>query len=578
MSTAKIFEDGVLKGTAWLIHERHVATAAHCVGAVNSVVQVRFWNVAAGAFDPEIDATVVVRDGQLDGALLRLAVPQPEIEVLAVSRRGAAASKTDWHAFGFPAAAEGRLNGYGVSGGVEVMRASLQRPGGNVGGMQLNCREALETSQPMVDDDGNQVHILSGMSGAAIRITERTDRVVGLVRCAVSPLPAGTIFATPIELLWDQFHPHLPGIQLHAWDLVSGFVRPNPAQPGSIICSVDDEFVVSAWTAGMVKDLTVDIPWSDAGPLVSAVLRLVLHQGKITRLHVRSAEPWAKSLHRAADRWIVLRKFDPTGLHNPCVECKAPCDQMAPIFPSAAEAAQAIHAACDRWILEKLNAGLDVLFASDRRQDIAGYAIAADVLAQMETTWRTWYARLRAQPRLLHSFFLLILTHEGSHDGDREPSPGAGPLTYDDCILPAVIFSLAVSPFLPEPLMPKYPQPGNLVASAAAHACGIRAIKRLPLDEELRGHCWSTRIVLLDEVNHSVDEWQMATQSLVSGGADPRATFSRLAPTTLLITRDLELRKAIATGVPAVRKLLADRETNFAAIQKKYMDDGAPPL
>jgi hypothetical protein len=241
--------------------------------------------------------------------------------------------------------------------------------------------------------------------------------------------------------------------------------------------------------------------------------------------------------------------------------------------------AETIHAACDRFVLDYLNERLTVMFEAQQPGDYSSFAIAPDVLQYMAVTWATWREKLCTDPALLHHFLALMLTHHGSHDCTAELSPGAGPLTMKECILPATTFGLAIAPFMPVALVPKRPQPGNIGQDqTTGHSCGILAVKRQRLDSELRGHQWPTQVVLLQQLPYLPGEWQVATGTLLSSGRSPRPTLSRPAPSALIVTCDEETRYAIRTSVQAVRNHLAGRHAQQIQIRLDYAASAVPPV
>jgi len=394
----------------------------------------------------------------------------------------------------------------------------------------------------------------------------------------MAPLGPGTIYATPIEAVWAEFAPHLPGIALHQWSRTGGSIHHDAAR-GLVISNIDEDLITAAWKDDVVKDITVDLPWDASSPLVSAVLRVVLHQPGIARLHVRSPVAWNERLRRYADSWIALERFNPNERANPGIDCAHASADTGTTYPTVAAVAEAIHAACDKFVLEQLHERLSAMFEAQHPADYAGFPIAPDVLTHMAATWASWRAQFQADPALLHHFFALMLTHQGAHDSAVDPSPGAGPLTFRDCLFPATIFALAVAPFLPTAFTPKRPQPGNIGQDqATGHACGIAAIKRQRLDSELRGHQWVTQVVLLQQLDYMPEAFQAATGNLLSSGRAPRPTLSRTAPSALIITCDEDTRVAIGTGVQAMRTHLAGRQAQQIKIQQDYAASAVTPV
>ena len=190
MSIAKVIINSMPKGTAWLIHSQHVVTAAHCVGAEGSTATIQFFNLANNSFDAEVEATVVSRNLLLDAALLRLSEPRADLVPLSVSKFGTANSHPNWNGTGFPAAGEGLVGIFGFNGTVAMMRTTIIRNGATAPAIQLTCVQGVNhfTSQQLVDEEGIPIHALAGISGSAVCLPDRAERVLGIVRCSMAAL------------------------------------------------------------------------------------------------------------------------------------------------------------------------------------------------------------------------------------------------------------------------------------------------------------------------------------------------------------------------------------------------------
>lgn len=577
MSEAKIRIDGRITGTAWLVHSQHAITAAHCVNAQGSAVELLFANPTTSVYDVPVAATVLVREAILDGALLQLNVPLADYPVLRVICPPVV-QRLNWKAQGFPTIAESSVTLFEANGTIGVTAALVQE--GNPRVIQLNLNNASSASEERFDvETGAKVHALVGMSGSAVRIHGGAEdgQVIGIIRCSNQTMPLDIIYATPIDVLWPVFEPHLVGVTMSNRIRNGGVVRGGHS-PGSIISNIDEEFVVAAWKDATIEQITVDLPWSAACPLIPAILRLVLHQPAISRLHVRNSEAWRGRFLKYAATWITLERFNPTERANPTTELTGTSAEFGDSFNNAAETAETIHFACDRFVLDYVDRRLEAMFEAQDLEPYSGISIAEDVLQQMAITWRAnWLPQLRADNLLLHHYLALTVTHQGGHDCIVEQPPGAGPLTMELCIFPATIFSLAIAPFLPDPLIPKGLQPGNLGQDAfTGHSCGIHAVKSRPLDTELRNHGWSTQLVLLPRLQYNPPTWQAARENLLSGASQPRPTLSRPAPSTQIITCDEETRNAISTSVAAVQNHLASRHADQIRREEEYAMKSAP--
>lgn len=579
MSEAKIRITGQIKGTAWLVHEQHAITAAHCVGAVGSALELLFEDPATHVYDVLMAAVVQERDAKNDGALLKLQSPKNGTPVLQPSQLHGN-FRPRWLARGFPSLAESAVQvveARGITGGITALVQA-----GNPHVIQLNLEHASTTPEERIDPvSGQRVHALAGMSGAAVKIAAGPGegRVIGMVRCSIPLLPQDIIYATPIDQLWPLFAPHIGNPPLQALGRQSGQIVPDPVNPGGVLSSIDADLVNLAWgDSGTITDIYVDYTWDGAEGLRAAVIRLVLHQPKIFRLHVREPALWTMHIRKAAKQWMVLESFQHELLPNQCIALThAPSDNIS-TFPNNVVTGQAIQQTCDLWVLAKLNEHLGMLFVAANPRDFSPqFDIAPDVRTEMETTWQLWHPKLAGDPALLHHFLTLLLTEHGDFDATGMPCPGAGPLTLMDCIIRGATFGLAVAPFLPAAFHPKWPHPGNIGADTThGHVCGIRGLQSTKLEKALRGHAWRTHVVVLRQLDQLPEQWRISSSSFETRSATRRTALNQVAPAALVIPCDEELCDALATNVAAIRALLAARMQELQQAQEEYANNATP--
>lgn len=559
MTEAKIRVEGIIKGTCWLVDSQHVITAAHCVGDLGTSVELLFLNQKTRSRDIVVNAAVVVTDKDADGALLRLERKLDELELPRI-----VSSQSDsiiqWTARGFPSVAEDCVDVVEVQG--TAKGTTFLKLQGRPQAIQLNLSHGSISPEERYDESGNKLHALGGLSGSAVCIREGPEKgsVVAIVRCSFPGMPQDFVYATPLDSIWSKFSEYLPDTKLHQWNRTTGGIRMGD-DGRTVLSSIDPELVFSAWSENTVKEITVDMDYEGDSPLIDAVLRVVLHQPGISHLHVRNYRAWNHRLRRHAEDWIGLAQFSPDTAHYPAEELLGGYRGFSLEFADAASAAMAIHEACDRFVLSSIRDFLSLLFEAENPRDYATFHIAPDVLGEMKRTWKEWRKQLESDASLLHHFLAQTLTHNSEYNSTVSASPGAGPLTLTECILPAVIFGLAIAPFFPQALIPAGMPPGNLgFQMITGHSCGIQAVRRESLDLVLRDHQWNTQIVLLKHLQYLPPELQIATGTLISQADAPRPTLTRPAPSAVIITCDRETRKAIGLGVPQLKAHLDLRQ------------------
>lgn len=574
MSVAKLSINGVLRGTAWLVTPTHAITAAHCVPrTLGDSVELRFHNPNGGLFD-SIAASVVVREDALDGALLRLCEALPvNMSALSVCRRGTIEGMA-WNGIGFPQATETHVHGLKLTGEIAWNQSSLN----NVDSppmIQLTCVQAANFGAPIhLDGMGKPVHFLAGASGAPVQVATQSNRVVGFVRCSPSPIANTTIYATPLDYLWQHFEEHLTGIQIHDWIgdpilFISGGDSESEVQTNYTASDVD-----RLWNGTSIQKIDTNLSHRSSIAIATASMRLMIHSPKVTQLAVLGRGGWAVEMKAALAEWIPVR-VNPLDITSRCVERNEGNIAQGTKY-TVSELALAIHRDCDLWCLTRLDIRLVEIFDSDKPEMISSYSIAPDVLKSMKVVWESWYPQLKNDPVLLHHFFALMLTPDGRHSCDGAACMGIGPLTVDECMLPTLLFCLALSPCLSGKFSPRGVPPGNVGHDTfPAHACGIRIHRYQELDIALRNHLWFTRVVLLPGLIQSPASWEVEMTSFGTSLSNERPSLNRSPPTSVLLCCDEKIRFAIGTSLAAIQKYVDFRYEELQKTQKQYADNAA---
>ncbi|MGZ0710066.1 ABC-three component system protein [Coraliomargarita sp. W4R53] len=440
-----------------------------------------------------------------------------------------------------------------------------------------NFRPIMGAAPGLLDYEGSE-ETRPGMSGGGLFDTD--GKFIGIhLSHTDSTMTRSAILAEVIVRTLQDVHAleFAPRVQQQVIPKV--VIIREGEDAGSIISNIDQQLIMAAWTSNTVKEIIVDLPWNRNDPLITAVLRIALHQNEGSRLKVRNASAWNERIHKYADTWIALEQFNPTEKSNISIELQTAAVGTGNPYSSSNELARSIHSLCDLFILNVLNNRLDIIFEATNPRDHIGFHIADDVKDEMIKTWDNWNASLEKDPELLHHFLALMLTENGAHDITKGYCPGAGPLTIEDCILPATVFSLAITPFLPNAMGPKHPLPGNLSSTnSSGHSCGINAVKRTRLDSALKQHQWSTDLVLLQHVRQSPMTWQISTDPLTNSSQSPRPSLTSPSPAGALITRDEETEAAIGKNIQELTDHLSRRDRAHTLKKNNYVSNATPRL
>ncbi|MGJ8649495.1 MAG: ABC-three component system protein [Opitutaceae bacterium] len=568
MSSAKITENGELRGTAWLIDPTHAVTAAHCVSqGIDGIYQLSFQS-STGFHEP-VDAKVVSYRDTLDGALLEILGDMPaNLTALEVCYRGSSGAPS-WQADGFPQITEELVNSFRLDGAISLL--STTRSSGDPV-IQLSCNQADRPYNELTVEDGSAASFLIGSSGSAIIVPSQNNRVVGIISFAPKEVEGTTIFATPIDALWEHFQEHLPNVIPHTWQGDSHlFIRSKEDSPEEVETNLTTNDIDRIWTVGSALKLDCDLFTRSSPFTESALLRIMLHSKGHTDISTAQLPLLQQKLNRAMIDCIPISQpvsvllNTNTGINN-----------RSGHIHSDDSFAKEIHRHCDRWVLGKIDNELKGLFLTSTGQTVEfdGYTIAADIIDSMKKTWENWYSELnQGDGSLLHHFLTLMLTPHSDHNIDNDVGIGVGPLTIDRCILTSMIFSLALVPLMDEVLTPKRPDFGNLGSETwNGHSCGIVTYQNAKLDTHLVNHKWLTKIILLSGFEQSAEVLMTEVSRLDTSTSSQSVSLDQTPPSSLIIPCDRKIRIAISQGVEALTLCLRERFKKHDLSQVEYIE------
>jgi hypothetical protein len=575
---------GALTGTAFLVSSKKALTAAHCIeGGVESVVEIHFRNPLGGSFGG-IQAKVLAKDDKYDAAILELQGALPiGLEPFELCTCGTLSGQ-DWTGFGFPHSYTGLTNGLKLTGQLSDGDAQLAFTN-NVPAIQMTCIEApgctrLRLRDRVVALDLEQPHILAGISGGPVCASDQAGRVVGIIRWAGTP-NAQTVFASRIQDIFLLFKEFLQGVTIRPWQSdCEFFIQTQADTPDQVVSNLDQLSVSALWEGHSAKTLDCDFSVREAGPLAPVILRLFAHAPGSVVLRSTNNASWITKVQSLGHEWFPHGEFDAAEVASRCHHRVAVPAHVAIARPMD-DFCRMLQLVCDKWVLQRLDDKWQQLLANPHAQTI-GYQPSEDNLKLMNQTWESWYRQLNGDPQLCHHFLSLMLKADGMHNCQVDTGIGLGPKTLTQCLWPALVFSLLLSPHFDGGFGPHRPIPGNLGATLAGgqrrsgHVCGIQRHNRKLLSLGLGGHRWKTQVVMLpgsqlsaammDSLSAPIDQ---ETGAIATGLNAP-------PPDSAIFHAENGLLQAAQSSLADVRAYVARREAEHAERQRKYvMNSGA---
>ena len=318
----------------------------------------------------------------------------------------------------------------------------------------------------------------------------------------------------------------------------------------------------AAWDGRSVM-LTVAGPPGAFGPLAYAMARLALHTPVCT-------------VHGDAARWspflesLTVGSAHAEDLEIPALQPIGDSSDLHPERHPPAEMARRIGTALDRAALALID---DHLSGFLGRAADPGYAVdlqpAPDVREAMAATWVEWKAAFQADADLLARFLRLLVC---AQDGDAAASEArtlVGPRRRR-FLIRATAAALAVAagwagtaPHPDEPgNLKSGPAPAGAPATRTGHVCAAERISGRTMSTEAAAFLWGTDFVVLPMLTSPVAVALRAEERLDSMEDDEPTLATVNGQPSLMLSLDPSFKRAAATGVAEIARLLADAEAD----------------
>lgn len=566
-SIARLLVNDRHVGSAWLMVEKVVCTASHCVKdcEIGAEVKLEFpTNSTVGILlvsDVELDIALIVIES-LDG-----------IEPLQmVARPLTATGSSNWELHGYPVGLHDtglQNSGLTLGGAIRDTRGTI----GNAPAMQLYCEEGSKLPR-------GESSVFAGVSGCPILVKLKDSDEALFVVGVMSQHGASQdniLFCTPIDAIVADYADHFAAVSVKSWDAVRRI--PTIVNDGvKFRTNIDSQLLNTIWSDGFTG-FWCNVRTYESRWLSSAVQRIVVHSPFVqtratTTLSVAGERSWKSGCIKCAEDWLPLTGRTPESSIEKFVfeeinSATAPQGGLS--FDSADDLGLHLQQVCNDWTLLHLRDRLAEVF--DDHAGLLNYEIAPDILDPMRDLWQRWAALLEADPILNHHFLGLMLSCDGAKKLS-DSADGVGPDTLSTCIIPSVAFTLAVCAGLPNSIQsPKGEAPGNLGDDAmSGHSCGVQTISRRTLKMAAKSHRWRTSFVMLPHLDLAWETFN-GTESTLSKGVNQVAKSLDEEPAaSIVLPSDVELLTAISKGRLELREVLRERCEVLVAHQEKYVD------
>lgn len=356
------------------------------------------------------------------------------------------------------------------------------------------------------------------------------QRWAGFAPAVPVPLPAGVHPDEPVRVSLDIDVAGQAELTGTGFDAVAAFWDPH--SPG--------------------LRLTVSAGPEAAGPLVAALARLCAHAPNAVLISGR---------YRGWDAaWSGLRLAMPGPAIDIAFVTRAPAVPAvvaagpASLPLGVADAAILIQKALDADLLARLNAALYQALEPAVPVSL-GWPIEPALRHKMWLRWQEWLPVLDADSTICRRFLLLLATEiEDAADGD-DALIRLGPLMLKAHLTRAAVLALAVALCSQHVFEPAGDRPGNLrTGSVSGHACGVKWIDGTDIGPEVAARVWTTGIVLLSELDHTVEQLRLTSDVRLDEEEDspPDVTQVPRAERPVVMGCDVRMRQALAIGEPAV--------------------------
>lgn len=321
----------------------------------------------------------------------------------------------------------------------------------------------------------------------------------------------------------------------------------------------------SAWDGNSVE-MTVSATPGEFGPLAYAIARLSLHTPACT---VRGdAARWGPFLDH-----LTVGSAHAEDLDSPALQPIGNSSDLHPERYAPEEMARRLGAALDRSSLAFVD---DHLTGFLGRAADPGYAVdldpAPDVREAMRATWADWKAAFEADADLLARFLRLLVC---AQDGDAAASEArtlVGPRRRR-YLIRATAAALAVAtgwagtePHKDEPgNLKSEPAPAGAPVTRTGHVCAAERISGRSISTEAAGFLWGTVFVVLPMLTSPVAVALRAEERLDAMEDDEPTLATVNGQPSLMLSLDPRFKRAVATGVAEIARLLAEAEADHRA-------------
>jgi hypothetical protein len=355
-------------------------------------------------------------------------------------------------------------------------------------------------------------------------------RWAGFAPTVPAPLPAGANPDEPVRVSLDIDAGGQAVLTGTGFDAVAAFWDPH--SPG--------------------VRLTVSAGPEAVGPLVAALARLCAHAPNAVLISGR---------YRGWDAaWSGLRVAMPGPAIDIALVTRAPA--VPPLVAvgvtsppiGVAEAATLIQKVLDADLLARLNAALYQALEPAVPVSL-GWVIEPALRHKMWLRWQQWLQVLGADSTICRRFLLLLATENDDAAHGDDALIRLGPLMLKAHLTRAAVLALAVALCSQHVFEPAGDRPGNLrTGSVSGHACGVAWIDGTDIGPEVAARVWTTGIVLLSELDHTVEQLRLTSDVRLDEEEDSPADVTQVprAERPVVMGCDVRMRQALAIGELAV--------------------------
>jgi hypothetical protein len=323
-------------------------------------------------------------------------------------------------------------------------------------------------------------------------------------------------------------------------------------------------------------DVVFSLLWMDDAPLAEAMARLAVHGGT-RRLFVDENEEWSQRVARDTPGCIgasncpwrpeILDAVQAPSVLSPTVE-----------VDSAHELATMLQSRMDQWTLDRVSYLLWKSMSSvENAIRFLHFQVHADFLVPIKQSWESWQSQMAADAVLREHFLRGTLATSAQKSASRVR---IGPRTIEPCLLPAVVFALAIGVATGRGTKPLHDVAHagvddlvrNLTHGAqAAHLLGLELVEQQKILLKFGEIQWPSGYAFLARAENSVRELIEQGRRLSSRDLErERANFkNRDYGHVTIFTCDQGFMNAVADGPAALNKYIRELATFQANLNEE---------